>query len=63
MQLQDEVGAVKVDSNALKQILVNLIKNAVEAIARDGEIVVATPSYINRDGRLASGRRYSGGDR
>ena len=52
MQLQDEVGAVKVDSNALKQILVNLIKNAVEAIARDGEIVVATPSYINRDGRL-----------
>ena len=52
MQLQDEVDAVKVDSNALKQILVNLIKNAIEAIVQDGKIVVATPSFINRDGRL-----------
>ena len=52
MQLQEEVAAVRVDSIALKQVLVNLIKNAVEAIVQDGEIVVATPSYINRDGRL-----------
>lgn len=52
MQLQEEVARVKVNSKILKQILVNLIKNAVEAIQGEGEIVVATPSYINRDGRL-----------
>ena len=52
MQLQEEVAKVKVDSKILKQILVNLIKNAVEAIKEEGEIVVATPSYINRDGHL-----------
>ena len=52
MQLQDDLAALQVDGNALKQILVNLIKNAVEAIVQEGEIVVATPSYINRDGRL-----------
>lgn len=52
MQLHAEIDAVHVDSNALKQILVNLIKNAVEAIVKDGEIKVATPGFINRDGRL-----------
>ena len=52
MQLQQEVVKVKADSKILKQILVNLIKNAVEAIPGEGEIVVATPSYMNRDGRL-----------
>ncbi len=52
MQLQQEVVKVKADSKILKQILVNLIKNAVEAISGEGEIVIATPSYMNRDGRL-----------
>ena len=52
MQLQEEAAEIKVNSKILKQILVNLIKNAVEAIREDGEIVVATPSYINRSGRL-----------
>ena len=52
MQLQQEVVKVKADSKVLKQILVNLIKNAVEAIQGEGEIVIATPSYMNRDGRL-----------
>ncbi|MDO8413266.1 MAG: HDOD domain-containing protein [Gallionellaceae bacterium] len=52
MQLQDEADEVKVDSNALKQILVNLIKNAVEAMPEGGEVVVATPHYVNRDGHL-----------
>jgi signal transduction histidine kinase/HD-like signal output (HDOD) protein len=51
-QFQMEAAGIKVDSNALKQILVNLIKNAVEAIQENGEIVVAIPGYINRDGRL-----------
>ena len=51
-QFQMETAEIKVDSNALKQILVNLIKNAVEAIQENGEIVVAIPGYINRDGHL-----------
>ena len=51
-RLETEAADLKVDSNALKQILVNLIKNAVEAIQENGEIVVAIPGYINRDGRL-----------
>ena len=51
-RFQTEIAEIKVDSNALKQILVNLIKNAVEAIRENGEIVVAIPGYINRDGRL-----------
>ena len=50
--LQSEIAEIKVDSNALKQILVNLIKNSVEAIQGNGEIVVAIPGHINRDGRL-----------
>ncbi len=52
MKLQEDVARVKVDSKLLKQILVNLIKNAVEAIEGEGEIVLASPSYINRDDRL-----------
>lgn len=52
MKLQEDVARVKVDSKLLKQILVNLIKNAVEAIEGEGEIVLAAPSYINRDDRL-----------
>jgi len=51
-QIQIEASDIKVDSNTLKQILVNLIKNAVEALQDKGEIVVAIPGYINRDGRL-----------
>ena len=51
-QLQSDIDEIKVDSNALKQILINLIKNAVEAIQEKGEVVVAIPGYINRDGRL-----------
>ena len=57
-RLHPETGGIKVDNNVLKQILVNLIKNAVEAIQektiqeKTGHIVVATPGFINRDGRL-----------
>lgn len=51
-RFQTEMAELNVDGNALKQILINLIKNAVEAIQGSGEIVVAIPGYINRDGRL-----------
>ena len=51
-QLQTEIAEIKVDSNALKQILVNLIKNSVEAIQENGQILIAMPGHINRDGRL-----------
>jgi len=51
-QIQNSASEVRVESDTLKQILVNLIKNAVEAIQGKGEIVVSIPGYINRDGRL-----------
>lgn len=54
-QLQAGTTKLKVEADALKQILLNLIKNAVEAIPNDGEIMVSTSASINRDGRLYCG--------
>ncbi|MFA7268090.1 MAG: HDOD domain-containing protein [Sterolibacterium sp.] len=51
-RLQAEATKLKADADTLKQILLNLIKNAAEAIPESGEIVVATGAAINRDGRL-----------
>lgn len=58
-QLQAGTTKLKVDADALKQILLNLIKNAVEAIPNEGEIMVSTSAAINRDGRLYCGLSVS----
>jgi putative nucleotidyltransferase with HDIG domain len=51
-RLQDQPFEVDADADTLKQILVNLIKNAVEALPTGGEIEVANHGLVNRDGLL-----------
>ena len=51
-QLQDHPGETTAAADPLRQILMNLLKNAVEAMPRGGEIEVANRGTINRDGRL-----------
>jgi putative nucleotidyltransferase with HDIG domain len=51
-RVQDKPLETSGDADTLKQILVNLIKNAVEALPEGGEIAIANNGLINRDGRL-----------
>lgn len=51
-RLQDQPGETTAATDPLRQILMNLLKNAVEAMPRGGEIEVVNHGYINRDGRL-----------
>ena len=51
-RLQKGTFKIKADSDSIKQILFNLIKNSAEAIRVSGEIVLATSGAINRNGRL-----------
>ena len=43
---------VECDPEALKQVLINLVKNAFEAMPENGEIVVSDNGLVNRDGKL-----------
>jgi signal transduction histidine kinase len=43
---------VEADADMLKQILLNLLKNAVEALPDGGRIEVANRGHVNRDRRL-----------
>jgi HD-like signal output (HDOD) protein/nitrogen-specific signal transduction histidine kinase len=45
-------GDIECDADVLKQILVNLIKNAVEALPDGGKIDIADRNHVNRDHRL-----------
>ena len=45
-------GDIECDADVLKQILVNLIKNAVEALPDGGTIDVADRNHVNREHRL-----------
>ena len=38
------------NADAIKQIYTNLIKNAVEALPANGELIVYTQDYVNVDG-------------
>jgi HD-like signal output (HDOD) protein/signal transduction histidine kinase len=51
-RVQDQPIVVDGDADVLKQILVNLMKNAVEALAGAGEIAIGTNGFVNRDGQL-----------
>lgn len=52
--LQDDARLVEGDADTLKQILVNLVKNAVEALAESGggRIAIANRGHVHRERRL-----------
>jgi len=52
VQQPDRAFEVESDGNTLKQILMNLIKNAVEAMPDGGKIEIGNNGFVNRDGRL-----------
>jgi putative nucleotidyltransferase with HDIG domain len=52
LMLQSSPSEVEGNADTIKQILVNLLKNAVEAMPAGGEIEIADHGHVNRDGRL-----------
>jgi signal transduction histidine kinase len=51
LDLDERINSLQSNANALKQIYTNLIKNAVEALPANGQIMVYTQDYVNVDGR------------
>ena len=52
VQAQDHPTDVEIPPDPLKQVLINLIKNSIEAIDSKGEIFVTNNGRVNRDGAL-----------
>jgi len=52
LKLDDSMPPLLSNRNSLKQVLTNLIKNAVEAMPDGGSISIATRGQINVDGKL-----------
>ncbi|CAN7601914.1 HDOD domain-containing protein [Pseudoduganella sp. LjRoot289] len=52
VRMQDEPAEIDGDADILKQILVNLVKNAVEALPDGGKIEVANRGHVNRERKL-----------
>lgn len=52
LRLDDALPLLLSNRNSLKQILTNLIKNAVEAMPEGGAIFIATRGKVNVNGRL-----------
>jgi HD-like signal output (HDOD) protein/signal transduction histidine kinase len=48
----EQAFEVASDGNTLKQILMNLIKNAAEAMPNGGKIEVGISGFVNRDGHM-----------
>ena len=51
LELDKRIKPLMSNANALKQIYTNLIKNAVEALPANGQIMVYTQDYVNVDGK------------
>jgi putative nucleotidyltransferase with HDIG domain len=51
LDLDERIESLQSNANALKQIYTNLIKNAVEALPANGQIMVYTQDYVNVDGK------------
>jgi HD-like signal output (HDOD) protein/signal transduction histidine kinase len=49
---QAEASQVEADPDLLKQILVNLVKNAIEALPQGGRIEIANRGHVNREQRI-----------
>lgn len=53
VSMPDDAGRIEGDPDILKQILVNLVKNAIEALAANGgRIEIANRGHVNRERRL-----------
>jgi signal transduction histidine kinase/HD-like signal output (HDOD) protein len=53
VSIADDAGRIEGDPDILKQILVNLVKNAIEALAGSGgRIEIANRGHVNRERRL-----------
>ena len=50
--MADEAAEIEGDADVLKQILVNLVKNAVEALGAHGRIEIANRGHVNRERAL-----------
>ena len=50
LDLDERIKTLQSNANAIKQIYTNLIKNAVEALDANGQIIVYTQDYVNVDG-------------
>jgi signal transduction histidine kinase len=50
LDLDERIKSLQSNANAIKQIYTNLIKNAVEALDANGQIIVYTQDYVNVDG-------------
>jgi len=57
--LQDDETLLEGSADLLKQVLMNLLKNAVEALTNGGEIDITDHGQVNRDGRLFAELRVS----
>ncbi len=51
LDLDKRIETLQSNANAFKQIYTNLIKNAVEALPANGELMVYTHDYVNVDGK------------
>ena len=51
LDLDERITSLHSNANALKQIYTNLIKNAVEALPANGQLMVYTQDYVNVDGK------------
>ena len=51
LELDERISALQSNANAIKQIYTNLIKNAVEALSANGQIMVYTRDNVNVDGK------------
>ncbi|WP_175472557.1 MULTISPECIES: HDOD domain-containing protein [unclassified Duganella] len=52
VRMQEEPAEIDGDADMLKQILVNLIKNAIEAMTDGGKIEIANRGHVNRERKL-----------
>ncbi len=50
--MRDDAAEIEGDADILKQILVNLVKNAVEALGASGRIEITNRGHVNRDRTL-----------
>jgi HD-like signal output (HDOD) protein/signal transduction histidine kinase len=52
VRMQEEPAEIDGDADLLKQILVNLVKNAVEALVDGGKIEISNRGHVNRERKL-----------